>query len=147
MILLKKGTVIEYVPVNERDEADPAVVGIKYVPNSKVDSYQAEMTKKTMRTKNQDVLAHIQGDIQRKQFVENVEYIKGFMGEDGVEITSVEDFYDMAPANLIAEIIRAMEDCTKLTEGERKNLSRVSGSPSHQGTRSTAEDATHKKES
>lgn len=140
MILLKKGTVIDYVPISERDEKEPAIVGIKYVSNSKVGFYQAEMQKQTMRTKNQDMLAHIPGIIQRKQFVDNVTYVKGFKDEDGKEIVDVENFYDMAPSSLIGEIIRAMEDCTKLTEGDKKNLSRVSGTASS-GARSTAKNA------
>lgn len=129
MILLKEGALIDYILIAHRDMEDPPSFGVKYVPNKKSDFYSAEMQKKTMRTRNQDILAHIPQNMQRKQFMENIAYVKGYEDESGKAL-SVENFYDMAPAADVQELIRAMEDGTKMSEGDRKNLSRVSGTAS-----------------
>ena len=62
----------------------------------------------------------INREVQKRQFIENVESVKGFI-VDGQENTSVEAFYECAPAELIYEIIAALENSAKLSEGQRKN--------------------------
>ncbi len=132
IILFEEGAIVDYIPESERAEDDPAIVGIKYVSNGKVNSYSQEILKKARRTKNQDILQRIPQAMQKRQFIENVNYISGFRRPDGTEITSIEEFYDSAPANLITEIIGAMEDSRKLSEGQRKNSQGASDSDSHQ---------------
>lgn len=131
IIFFDEGEVIDYIPESERNEDEPAVIGIKYVPNRKTNYYVDEWNKKESRTKNPEISRRIPQVMQKRQFIENVEYVKGFhLG--GKEIIDIEEFYKLAPSALITEIIRAMEDSRKLSEGQRKNLSGVSASDSNQ---------------
>ena len=110
---------IEYIPECERESDDPCIINIKFVSYGKVKKYADMITRKSKGVRDTSKLAEVQAEIQLKQFCDNVESISGFSVK-GKEITGPEEFYDLAPATLIYEIIGAMEDSAKLTEGQKK---------------------------
>ena len=122
IISFDKDTIIEYVPDydNNRESENPCVVRLKFVPYSRVQIYAGLLR---ARAKNMNDLAKVTEagqEIQKKQFIENVEGVSGyFIGEK--EVTDASEFYDTADMELVTEIIRAMESQSKLSEGQRKN--------------------------
>jgi hypothetical protein len=112
--------VIEYTPeyMGNRDSDDPCEVGIKFITHGKVQKYSkqiANIAKGEMKN-----FAKASETVQKKQFSENVEWIKNFSA-GGKEVTEAGEFYEVAPNALITEILQAMEDASKLSEGQLKN--------------------------
>ena len=122
LISFDKDTVIDYVPAygGNRDSDTPCVVGIKYVPYSRVQHYGKLLAAKAKNVHDAVKVAEAGQEIQRKQFVENIAYISGY-SISGREVTDPNELYDTADTDLILELIRAMESQQKLSEGQRKN--------------------------
>ena len=120
--LFSKGQEIDYIPQygGNRDSSDPAVVRLKYVPYEKVLAYGRQIAARTRVIKDQTKAIEVTHEIQKKEFMENVVSVSGFHAGGSV-ITTAEDLWEHAPTELINELILAMEDAAKLSEGQRKN--------------------------
>lgn len=120
--LFTKGQEIDYVPQygGNRDSSDPAIVRLKYVPYEMVLAYGRQIATRTRVLKDQAKAVEVTHEIQRKEFIENVASVSGFNAGGGA-ITNAEDLWEHAPTELINELILAMEDAAKLSEGQRKN--------------------------
>ena len=136
IISFDKTKIIEYVPEyggnrNEpRKNADgeyekPCVVRLKFVPYAKVQEYSTLIMSRTAATNDAEQKSEILQSIQRKQFLDSVESISGYIIDDQ-EVTSPEDFFETADADLIYEVLKAMESSSKLSEGQLKNFERAS---------------------
>ena len=121
IISFNKDTIIEYVPAygGNRESENPCVVRLKYVPYSRVQHYAKILSARAKNLNNASKVTEAGQEIQRKQFVENVEGVSGYF-IDEKEVTDASEFYDTADTELITEIIRAMESQSKLSEGQRK---------------------------
>ena len=122
IISFSPDTIIEYVPAygGNRDSDEPCIVKMRFVSYAKVMAYSKLIDAKSKGTTDSEKRMEISREIQKQQFVENVESVSGFL-LDGKTIITASEFYDNAPFALIIEIIRAMEDSAKLSEGQRKN--------------------------
>ncbi|MBI5233829.1 MAG: hypothetical protein HY880_05695, partial [Deltaproteobacteria bacterium] len=121
IISFDKDTVVDYVPAyaGNRDSDNPCVVRIRFVPYSRVQHYARIIAARTKGNEaNMQKRADAAQEVQKKQFTENIEGISNyFVGNR--EITDPVEFYETADTELIYELIRAMEDSQKLTEGQR----------------------------
>ena len=119
IISFDKDAILDYVPeyFGNRNSDTPCVVMLRFVPYSRVQHY-ARMIAMRVRA-NPAGAEEIMHEVQRKQFVENVEAISGyFVGDEPV--TDPGEFYDTADTEFVTEIIKAMESHSKLIEGQRK---------------------------
>lgn len=111
---------IDYIPAcgGNRGSDNPCVVRLKYVPHSKMQTYERLIYAKSRgdRSKINEVLP----EVQMKQFLDSVESVSGFfLGTR--EVTDPKEFYEVADAAIITELIRAMESPLLLAEGVLKN--------------------------
>jgi len=61
-------------------------------------------------------------EVQKKQFIDNVSEVHNFLdSETGIEITSIERFYEESPHSLIDEILQAILDISQMRDSEIKN--------------------------
>ncbi len=113
--------VIEYVPAygGNRDSINPCVVGLKYVSFGKTREYAEIYSKESEGVTKSSDLTLITQIVQKKQFLENVVSVSGLFDGDR-EVTSVAEFYDIAPQPLVFEIMAALEDPKKIEEGMLK---------------------------
>lgn len=120
--LFSKGQEIDYIPQygGNRDSSEPAIVRLRYVPYEMVLAYGRQIAARTKVMKDQNRAIEVTHEIQKKEFIENVAGVSGFHSGDR-ELTTAEDLWEHAPAELINELIQAMEDAAKLSEGQRKN--------------------------
>ena len=127
---------MEYMPEyggkrNEPRKVDgeyekPCVVKLKLVPYAKIQEYASLIASRNKAINDSSRYSEVLQGVQRTQFLASVESISGFI-MDGREITEPEEFFNNADAELIYEILAAMESSAKLTEGQAKNFARVSG--------------------
>jgi len=122
IVSFDKDAVIDYIPeyAGNRDTEDPCVVRIKFVSYARAQHYARIIAQRAGNTSKPSKINGIAQSVQKKQFVENVESISGYFIGDR-EVTDPEEFYDTADAELVTEIIRAMESSSRLSEGQRKN--------------------------
>ncbi len=124
IITFSRDTLIDYVPAygGNRDSDNPCVVRIRFVSYAKVQEYTRILASRAKGIRQDDFsrMREIAGEVQKKQFVENVDSVENFL-VDGQPIKDAGLFYEHAPSELIHEVIKAMEDSAKLTEGQRKN--------------------------
>lgn len=112
---------IDYIPAygGNRESEDPCVVRMRFVPYKRIQHYASIMRQEASRGTGAS-MTEIQDAIQKRQFVESVDSISGYyVGER--ETQTAAEFYDSAPAELVVEIIKAMESSARLSEGQRKN--------------------------
>lgn len=122
IVSFDKESVIDYIPEygGNRESLDPCIVSLKFVPYSRVQEYSRLLAAKTRGIADQVRATELTHQVQRKQFIENVEAVHGYyVGER--RVTDPGEFYDTADTDLVVEVIRAMESNAKLTEGQRKN--------------------------
>ncbi|MFQ5736609.1 MAG: hypothetical protein ACE5GY_07070 [Thermodesulfobacteriota bacterium] len=114
--------IIDYVPEygGNRDDDDPCIVRLRFVPYSRVQHYSRIIAGKAKGVHDPAKITQITHGVQRKQFVEQVESVSGYSIK-GREVTDPGEFYDTADGELVMEVIRAMESQSKLSEGQRKN--------------------------
>lgn len=140
IIGLKKGQVIPYVLEDERaNDADPCTVHIKYVPNAVVEDTARKIAGSLKNARDPKILVAVQQAAQKQQFIDNVVLIENY-SIDGQPVTTAEEFYAKADTALIQEIIRAMENADRLTEGQRKNSLPASATASSTGASPEAGD-------
>jgi hypothetical protein len=138
IIGLKKGQIIPYVPEADRmNDTDPCTVHIRYVPNAVVQDGARKIAASLKNANDPKLLMAVQQAAQKKQFVDNVVSIENY-SIDGRAVTTAEEFYEAADVALIQEIIRAMENADRLTEGQRKNSLPASATASSDGARTEA---------
>ncbi|MFQ5736738.1 MAG: hypothetical protein ACE5GY_07730 [Thermodesulfobacteriota bacterium] len=113
---------VDYVPEynGNRDSLDPCVVRIRFVPYSRVQHYSRLIAARSKGAQDPARVAEITQQVQKKQFVENVEAVYGYYVAEH-EVKDPSDFYETADTELVVEIIRAMESTSRLGEGQRKN--------------------------
>lgn len=122
IISFDRDMVVDYVPeyFSNRESCDPCVIKLKFVPFSRVQEYSRLIASRTRTVADPARAAEITQEVQRRQFVENVEAVSGyFVG--GREVRDPGEFYDTADTDLILETIKAMESHSRLSEGQRKN--------------------------
>ncbi|HAS53457.1 MAG TPA: hypothetical protein DCS42_04620 [Nitrospiraceae bacterium] len=131
IITFDKDDVIEYVPVSERNSENPTVVLMKHVTFAVAQKYQKMIAAqvKGMGGFNPEKIAENTRMIQKKQFCENVIGVRNFFVK-GREISTSAELYEAADSKLIIELINAMEDSARLTEGQLKNFAQESGTAS-----------------
>lgn len=117
-----RNTVIDYVPAygGNRKSKEPCVIGLRFASVEKVHEYRRVLAAETRHMRNPEEIAEASQAMQKKEVLENIEFIKGFY-VDGQEVTGKEDFYRHASSALIEEIAMAIESSAILTEGQRKN--------------------------
>ena len=120
---------IEFIPEEERGEDNPCVIKMKFCPYGRVKKYSEMIGRRSKGVRNTTKLAEIQREVQKQQFTDNVVGIENFFvikGGKQTPVTGSAEFYEKAPADLIYEIIGAMEDNSKLTEGQKVNFQQPS---------------------
>lgn len=122
LISFDRDAVVEYIPEygGNRNSDCPCVVRLKFVPFSRVLHYVRILAARTEGVTGGLQEAEAVQDVQKKQFVENVESVTAYFVGD-LQVTEPEVFYETAATELVVEIIKAMESPTKLAEGQRKN--------------------------
>jgi len=115
--------VIDYIPAygGNRKSDNPIVVKLRFVPYKKILQYTRMMSRESGGLEG---VANAQQAITRRQFCESVEAIENceVMGPSGIrKISTPEEFFDVADNALIKELIGAMENASRLSEGQRKN--------------------------
>ncbi len=115
-------TVVDYVPEygGNRNSEDPCIVRLRFVPYSRVQHYSRIIAARAQNVSDPSKVAEISQEVQKKQFVENVDGVVNYY-VDGRDVTDPEEFYRTADTDLVMEIIKAMESIQRLTEGQRKN--------------------------
>ena len=129
-IIQDENEIIEYIPEADRGDDDPLVVKMKFCPYGRVKYYSTMIGRRSKGIKNMERLAEVQREVQKQQFTDNVVEVENFFvmkGKKKTAVTDAAEFYDKAPADLIYEIIGAMEDDSKLTEGQKDNFLQPSG--------------------
>ena len=127
IISFSKDTVIDYVPAygGNRESPDPCVVRLRFVPYAKVQEYSRIIAARLKGTSDQTRASDAVAEVQKRQFIENVVEVSGFL-VDGQEVKDASEFFNHATTDLIYEVLKAMEDSARLTEGQRKNSLPVS---------------------
>lgn len=122
IISFDRDALIDYVPEygGNRDSIDPCVVRLRFVPYSKVQQYSRVIAARTKGLNDPLKATEMTQQVQKKQFLENVDSVSGYYIEER-EVTDPEEFYDTADTDLVIEVIKAMESHSKLSEGQRKN--------------------------
>lgn len=120
IVSFDKEKVTEYVPASQRGSEDPCVIGVKFVPFGRVKEYASIISTRTKGISDPLRVKEIALEVQKRQFLENIASVKNFFIGDR-EVTGVEEFYENADAELIYELIQAMESSAKLSEGQKKN--------------------------
>ncbi len=114
--------VVDYIPEynGNRESDNPCVVRLRFVPYARVQHYSRILAGRTSGVSDPLRITEITQEVQKRQFVENVEEILNYyVGER--EVRDPEEFYETADTDLVVEIIKAMESHARLTEGQRKN--------------------------
>ena len=138
IIGLRKGQIIPYVPEADRmNDTDPCTVHIRYVPNAVVQDGARKIAAGLKNANDPKLLMAVQQAAQKRQFIDNVVNIENY-SIGGQAVTAAEEFYEAADVALIQEIIRAMENADRLTEGQRKNCLPASETASADGARTEA---------
>ena len=131
--------VIEWMPPGEEGEEKPFTVLMTHVSYKAVQRYsrliasRVSAQSKGIRdmSKLTEVRTAAEEEVQKIQFCENVKGVRNyFVG--GREVTDAAEFYERADIADVTEIIQTMESSAKLSEGQIKNSSGVSGCTSSQ---------------
>lgn len=131
--------VIEWIPPGEEVDNKPFTVLMTHVSYKMVQKYSKMIAarvaaqSKGMRdmARLTEVRTAAEEEVQKIQFCENVKGIKNYFVQ-GREIIDAGEFYDKADTADVTEIIQVMESSAKLSEGQVKNSSGVSGGTSSQ---------------
>jgi len=121
-----KDELVEYIPVSQREDENPCIVKMKFVPYGRVKKYAEMIARKTKGIRDESKLNDIRAEVQKIQFCDNVFSIENFSTKSG-PVTEAADFYELADTALIYEIIEAMENSAKLTEGQKQDFLYASG--------------------
>jgi len=143
IISFRPGQVIEYVPAygGNRESKEPCVAPIKYISYGKTQDYAKRLGELNSGVSDVEQRRQIISDLQRQQFIENVNPLRGYL-IDGEEVSDPKEVYETADQNLIEEILLAMQSAAALNRGQLKNLK--GGSGMDLSTRKMAPDSTVK---
>lgn len=122
IILFDRDALVDYIPEygGNRASESPVVVRIRPVMHARIQDYTRQIAIKNKGLQEPGKFLEASYEVQKKQFIENVESVSGlFIGER--EVTTAAELYELADRDLIVEIIAAMESASKLSEGQRKN--------------------------
>lgn len=121
--LFSPDSIIEYVPEygKNRESDPPCVIKLKFVPFVKTQEYARLLAARTRHYATSDKSGAIiaSQEIQKRQFIENIVSVSGFLVNEK-EITTPEELWENAPAGLVYELVSAMEDSQKLRAGLKK---------------------------
>lgn len=136
---------IDYIPSygGNRTEKDPMWVKIHPLNRADADAYRNQIRFKEQKGgfRQQRFETNIR-EVQKKQFLDNVLEIHGFLDwKTNEAIANIEEFYKKAPDDLVEEIFDAMLNASQLGEDEVKNSASQSGglSKAKTGIAETAE--------
>lgn len=113
---------VDYIPEynDNRKSDDPCIIQIKFVSFGRMEKYRKVLSSKLDGNSSVNEVADASSALQKQQFTESIGEISGFkVGDEAV--TDGGRLYEVADKNLIYELIGAMEDQQKLSEGQRKN--------------------------
>lgn len=124
-------TVIDYVPEygDNRETENPCIVGIRFISFGEAREQQKMLASRSHRADTHEKSMAVAQALQQEQFVKHIDYVKNY-DVDGEEVTDPGQFYMTAPADLITEVLEAMQDSSKLSGGQLKNFERASGGAS-----------------
>jgi hypothetical protein len=130
--------ILEYVPECERDSDDPCIIKMKYLPVGRSKQYAKRVEQLSSGLNKggkgfHEKVGNIERRVQKEQFIDNIVSVSGFyLMKAGKKkaITDPAEFYESADVGLVAEIIGAMQDSAKLSEGQQSNFLPGSGGPS-----------------
>jgi hypothetical protein len=130
IISFDEDEIIEYIPIQERENKNPCTVLLRFMPFKKVQKYSRALTKDFRKESEgekdfyrlREIREEIEQAAQRKQFIENVVEIKNYSIK-GQLVTDPGRFYDTADTDLIVDIMRAMQSAQQLSEGQKKTSS------------------------
>ncbi len=122
IVSFDRDTLIDFVPEygGNRNSDDPCVVRLKFVPYSRVQEYSRLIATSAGTAGDAVKTVQLSQSVQKRQFVDSVAEVSGYyIGER--EVAGADEFYESADTELVTEIIRAMENINKLSQGQRKN--------------------------
>ena len=127
IVSFSKDTIIDYVPEygENRQSSDPCIISLRVVSFGQAREQQKVLAAKIKGADTQEKMMAISQALQKEQFVRHIESIKGYSVDDRA-VTDIEEFYLTAPAEIIAEVLDAMQDSYKLSKGQSKNFERAS---------------------
>lgn len=122
IISFDQDAIVDYIPSygGNRDSEDPCIVSLRFIPYARVQYYSRIISARTKGVTEAEKVQEITQGVQRRQFTESVARVSGYFVGDK-EVTDPGEFYETADTELIVELIRAMENAQRLTEGQRKN--------------------------
>ena len=126
IISFSKDTIVDYIPEygDNRKSIDPCVIGIKFIPFGETVEIE-RIRSARMRGVEADKMLDINQSLQKERFVKHIAYVNGY-SVGGAEVTDAGEFYETAPAELVAEILLAMQDAFRLSKGQAKDFKQAS---------------------
>ena len=127
IISFSKDNIIDYVPEygENRRSDDPCVISLRFISFGEAREQQKTLAAKSKGSDTQEKMMAISQALQKEQFVKHISCIKSYCVDER-EVKDAEEFYLTAPAELIAEVLDAMQDSYKLSKGQLKNFERAS---------------------
>lgn len=125
----KKGIIVDFVPAygGNRQDKIKTIIGIKPMNNDGAIDFMDSQTRKLLEGENDNEKAQISKEIAKQAFVDHIAYVKNYdvvdENDKKVKITTGEALYNDASKALINEITFAIENSSRLTEGQLKNWS------------------------
>ena len=125
----KRGIVVDYVPSygGNRQHKEKTVIGIRPMNNDGAIDFMSSFDKKFVDCGDEKEKAQVSKEVAKQSFVDHVAYVKNYQVEDEkdgiVDITTGEALYTHASKALINEITIAVENSSRLSEGQAKNFS------------------------
>ena len=129
LMSFKEGIVVDYVPAygGNRQHKEKTVIGIRPMNNDGAIDFMSSFDKKLVDCGDEKEKAQVSKEVAKQSFVDHVAYVKNYQVEDEkdgiVDITTGEALYTHASKALINEIAIAVENSSRLSEGQAKNFS------------------------
>ncbi len=128
LMSFKAGIIIDYVPEygGNRKHKEKTVIGIRPMNNDGAIDFMDTLTGKLTDCEEDKERATVSKEVAKQTFIDHVAYVKNYQvtNEKGevVDITKAEDLYSDASKTLIGEISSAIENSSRLSEGQLKNF-------------------------
>ena len=128
IIAMNKDKVVSYIPKfgGNRGSEDICIIDIKFVPFVEVQRNAALMEDRLRTVSDPNEITRKRQEVQREHLIKQIKGISGYYREDGSALTDVSEFVETADANLIYELVAAVDDSEILRAGQVKNSERVS---------------------
>lgn len=129
LMSFKRGIVVDYVPSygGNRQHKEKTVIGIRPMNNDGAIDFMSDLDKKLVDCGDEKEKAQVSKEIAKQTFIEHVAYVKNYQVADEkggvIEVTTGEALYSDASKALINEISFAIENSSRLSEGQIKNFS------------------------